>query len=166
MRPNRSKPLRGELPASALPRLPARKEAPRGGLNLGMMALVAFLLLVVRPGAPNSFLFLVVWPGAPSSVLVGCFWVSLILSQAAESSGVYEGFGRLVGSQQQTLSGAFSSQESTVAKVPSLQRSCSGSSFTLRTPKKDVPDPVGREHIVRKACTACSIKTDSSSIHR
>ena len=31
--------------------------------------LVAFLLLVVRPGAPSSFLFLVVRPGAPSSVL-------------------------------------------------------------------------------------------------
>ena len=34
------------------------------------MALVASLLLVAMPGAPNSVLFLVVRPGAPSSVLI------------------------------------------------------------------------------------------------
>jgi len=54
----------------------------------------AFLLLVVRPGAPSSFLFLVVMPGAPSSVLapdrttnlalreLSCFSSGLCLQEA------------------------------------------------------------------------------------
>ena len=59
----------GALVASLL--LVVRPGAPSSLLFLVAMpgALVASLLLVVRPGAPSSLLFLVAMPGAPSSVL-------------------------------------------------------------------------------------------------
>ena len=65
-------PLSGRLlRLDGLPLLCPRRQQVSSAKVGQQLSLVAFLLLVVRPGALSSFLFLVAMPGAPSSVLVG-----------------------------------------------------------------------------------------------